>query len=87
MGLNLHLLIIICPYAGNLNSYPIQKDSFFMGELCVFCFRYRHAAVHGKGLLSPSEKQSRPRSGCTGAFVDSELVAERTDFQMQINEW
>ncbi|CAI8042115.1 BTB/POZ domain-containing protein 9 [Geodia barretti] len=49
--------------------------------------RYRHAAVHGKGLLSPSEKQSRPRSGCTGAFVDSELVAERTDFQMQMNEW
>ena len=38
-------------------------------------------------FLSPSEKQSRPRSGCTEAFVGSELIADRGDFHMQINEW
>lgn len=59
--------------------------------LCVYVTvcavsRYRHAAVHGKGL-SPSEKSSRPRSGCTDAFIGSALLAERGDFQMQINEW
>lgn len=57
--------------------------------ICYYvCFfsRYRHAAVHGKGL-SPSEKLSRPRSGCTDAFIGSALLAERGDFQMQINEW
>ena len=53
----------------------------------LFLHRYRLAAVHGKGLLSLSGKESRPRSGCTEAFIGSELVAERADYQMQINEW
>ena len=54
--------------------------------MCMLLCRYRHAAVHGKGL-SPSEKSSRPRSGCTDAFIGSALLAERGDFQIQINEW
>ena len=41
--------------------------------------------MHGKGL-SPSDA-SRPRSGGPESFLGSEILAERGDCQIQINEW
>lgn len=46
--------------------------------------RYRQAAVHKKGN---GMEQCRPRSGIQEPFIDSIILTDRPDLQMQINEW
>ena len=69
-----------------MNAWWRQWPPEKLTEGLVYQSRYRHAAVHGKGGNNSTDS-TRPRSGTQEAFVGTEILEGRADFQLLINEW